>query len=240
MFKVTSNVGAVLLDMKGMAPQARFGLAVALTRTAQDVMAGLYAEMDRVWDRPGPFSKRSLFVKPATKVNLQASVEIKDRFPSKATYSPDETYRHQFFDGQRKRKGIERYAERAGLISSSEWLVPASGAKLDAYGNMSRGQVAQVMSQLRLGLDAAAWRSNSARSTAGRKKSGTYFWSRGGHLKRGVWWRSGSSVRPVMIVVRSVHYQPRMDMARVGEAVASARLEGHVTTEVARAWATAR
>ncbi len=240
MFKVTSNIDAVLQETRLMVPQHRFAMAVALTRTAKDVEKGIYAEMDRVWDKPTPFSKRSLFVKPARKDDLAAVVEIKDRFPSKATYTPDETYKHQFFEGQRKRKGIERYAERAGLISSSEWLVPASGARLDAYGNMARGQVAQMMSQLRLGLDASSWRSGSTRSKGNRKRSGEMFWSRGGHLKRGVWMRKGSALTMVMAVVRKVRYQPRIDMPRVAEGIADVRFPAHLEVETAKAWATAR
>lgn len=238
--KATSNMAGVLLETQQLLPQERFATAVALTRTAKDVEAGLYEEIGRKWDRPTPFSRRSLFVRPARKDHLSASVEVKDYFPSKSPATPDQVYKHQYFKGQRRRKGIERYAERAGLISSGEWLVPASGARFDAYGNMSRGQVAQMMSQLRLGLDPYAWKSKSARSKANQRAAGEMFWSRGGHLKRGVWMRRGSGVVPVMLVVSSVSYDPTIDMPRIGESIAVRRFPVHHEAETAKAWATAR
>lgn len=220
--------------------QLPFAMAKAMTRTAKDAQQALYREMDAVWDRPAPFSKRSLFVKPATKTDLTASVEIKDQFPSKATATPDEIYRHQFERGDRARKGIERWATSAGLISARELLVPGEYAKLDAYGNMARGQVAQIMSQLRLGLDPASWKSNSKRSQRNRKKSGVLFWSRGGHLRRGVWKREGRDVLPIMVVVDKAIYTPRMDMARVVNETIDANFSANLTDALAQAAATAR
>jgi hypothetical protein len=100
--------------------------------------------------------------------------------------------------------------------------------------------VAQLMSQLRLGLDASSWRSASARSKTNRKRAGEVFWSRGGELKRGVWMRKGAGVVPIMLVARTVTYRPRIDMPRIGEAIGSAVFALHLDRETSKAWATAR
>jgi len=240
MFKFTHNVDQVIGHTARLHPQWRFATAVALTRTMKDVEQAAYVEMNSVWDRPTPFSQRSLFTRPATKVNLEASVQIKDRFPSKASASPQEIYQHQYFGGVRRRKGLERYAERAGLIGSTEILVPASGAKLDAYGNVSRGQLSQIMSQLRLGLDPYSWKSSSTRSKAGQKKAGLMFWSRGGHLRRGIWVRRGRSIAPLMLVAPQPAYKARMDLGKVGTRTMDARFGAHLDDAWSTAIATAR
>ena len=119
-----------------------------------------------------------------------------------------------------------RYGERA---------VPAAGARLDSYGNMSRGQIVQILSQLKAntvaGFDANA--TNSRRSKAKRAIE-QYFVSEGPgsnrttfgsrrfgrgtakqHLPRGVWIRRqtawGTAVRPVLLFVTGVRYTPKLD-----------------------------
>lgn len=240
MLKVSSNIDEVIARVGGDARQVTFATAVALTRTMKGVEQDLYDDMRRVWDRPTPFSLRSLRVLPARKDMLEASVEIKDRSYSKSSLSPQQIYEHQYFGGPRKQKAIERYAQRAGLISANEILVPASGAKLDAYGNMSRGQVQQVMSQMRLGLDPYAWASKSKRSQANKAKAGRMFWSRGGHLARGVWIRRGRSTLPLMLVADSPVYRARMDMQRVGMASFDRRFEAEFDKAYLTAIRTAR
>lgn len=238
--QITSNLDHIIAETRKLHPQFRFAAAVALTRTAKDAERALYSEMGRVWNAPTPFSLRSLFTKPATKADLTASVEIKDQFPSKAMLSPDETYRHQYEGGRRRRKASELWFERAGLISSSESLAPSAGIRLDAYGNISRGMLMQIISQLRLGLDPYQWKSKSRRSTANRKRSGEFFWSRGGHLSRGVWMRRGRGVIQVLKPVPHHTYSVRMDMDRISTAVFDAKFLPRLDAEFASALASAR
>lgn len=238
---LSSNVREVIpaLDLL-FGDQVPFACALALTRTAQDGQRAVYSEMDSQWDRPTPFSKRSLYVTPAKKTQLAAAVEIKDQFPAKSSATPDQTYRHQYEGGPRIRKGLERYLTQAGLISAREWMAPGDGAKLDAYGNVSRGQLAQIMSQLRLGLDPASWKTNSTRSKRHRKKSGEMFWSRGGTLARGIWMRDGRSAKPIMIVVSEPNYQARIQMPRVIRETIDAKFSDHLSAALELAVATKR
>jgi hypothetical protein len=205
----TDNIDSVVRASARLHPQFQFACAVALTKAVKQAQAGMYSHMSSVFDAPTPFTMRSLFVKPATKYNLVASVQLKDKFPSKASITPDELYGHQVTGGPRRHSRLEGALRAAGMISSGEFMVPGGGARLDAYGNMSRGQVAQVMSQLRLGLDPSSWKSKSRRSLAHQKKAGLMFWSRGGHLKRGIWMRKGHGVIPIMLVTGATNYKPR-------------------------------
>ncbi|WP_428421944.1 hypothetical protein [Methylibium sp.] len=239
-FSVSSNVEEVIGSTARFVKQMRFATAVALTKTGKDVQAALYGEMRGVFDRPTSYTLRSLFLKPATRDDLTAVVQLKDQELSKTSRTPDDILGQEFKGGYRMRKGIERYAERAGLISASEYLVPGAGARLDSFGNMSRGQTAQVMSQLRLGLDPTSWATKSARSKRNQKRAGEMFWSRGGHLARGAWLRRGRAVLPVLIVVDRPHYQQRIDIPSTGASVTASVFDRHLTEAVASAWATAR
>jgi hypothetical protein len=100
-------------------------------------------------------------------------------------------------------------------------LAPGSGAKLDQYGNMNRGQLQQILSQLRAGFDSLSWQSQSKRSRRNVKRAGRIFWSRGGHLARGAWLAQGRTVTPLLVAVSSARYRLRIDLPDVAKRVVS-------------------
>lgn len=215
------GLDAVFKAVDNADKQWHFAAAKALTLTAKAVQADLVQSMRTSFDRPTPYTLRSTFIKPATRDNLVSFVGLKDMLPSKAALSPAEVLRPQFLGGSRRRKNLERYLTSAGYLGANEYVVPGAGARLDAYGNMGRGQVAQIISQLRIGLDPYAWKSKSARSRRNVKKAGRIFWSRGfgrsGHLPRGAWIDLGPPVglRPLLVVVSAPTYRPRINLAQI-------------------------
>ena len=129
--------------------QVPFATAKALTLTAKEAQRDAYREFEAKFDRPTPFTMRSLFIKPATKRDLTAMVFVKDRaIGGKNRNSIAEILRHQFAGGSRIEKALERALRRAGLLASGEFVVPGDAAKLDRYGNVSRGQITQLLSQI--------------------------------------------------------------------------------------------
>lgn len=249
-----------------MEKQARFALAVALTRTAEDVKMATYDHFRQVFDRPTPMTMKSLYKKSATKTTLEAMVYMKDQsIGGKNPRSMAEILGHQFTGGSRERKALEYLLIQNGFMNPGEFAVPGSAAKLDAYGNMNRGQIQQIISQLkirRLGFDQAS--TNSKRSKRNQARAGLIFWSygkggsrvplidkatgieygyRGGsasHLAKGAWMRTGVSVKPLLIVVRSVQYRRRINWERIAQPVIARRFDIHFETELQKALATAR
>lgn len=209
--------------LRGQQKQVAFATSVALNRTAKLAKEEGVAEMAKGFDRPTPFTLRSLYMKPATKANLKAMVYVKDQSAGGKSRSLAETLGHEFAGGPRTRKRLEMWLERAGYISSDEFVVPGAAAKLDQYGNMSRGQVQQILSQLRAGSDPSSYKSKSTRSKASVAKAGGMFWSRGGKLPRGVWVRynfaSGSAVKPVLLVIKSPIYKRRINLNEIARRV---------------------
>lgn len=222
--------------------QVPFAIKNTLNKLAQDVKTDVVNEMRNKFDHPTPFTLNSLFIKYATKQSLTARVYLKDKelFKSRPF---NEQLAHEFAGGQRIRKRLEYWFQRAGYISSNEYLVPGEAAQLDAFGNMSRGQIQKILSQLRAGPDAYAYKTNSKRSL-GKRRDIQFFWSRGGSLKRGVWARYrfafGSAVKPILIVVAHAGYIRKIDIDRIGNARVNRDFNDRFAIELQKAIASAK
>ena len=224
--------------------QVRFATAVALTRTAKAVEADLAKQITTEFDRPTRYTQRAVYTDPATKTKLEATVWFKNRLISGNRRTASDILGHHFRGGTRQRKALEEWLERAGYISAGEYVAPGSGAKLDRYGNMSRGQVTQILSQLRAGPDVTQYATSSTRSRRSRARSGELFWSRGGRLARGAWMRpkasrSGAPI-PILLVIDTPQYDKSLDLEATGVRISRARFEAEFRTALRVALATAR
>jgi len=241
-----SGLNGVIKSLERADKQIRFAVAKSLTQTAKAVQSDITAEMKQQFDRPTPYTLRSSFVKPATRFNLTAVVGIKDMSPAKAIASPAELLGHEFRGGGRIRKNLENYLAKAGFLSSGEFVVPGAGTRFDRFGNMSRGQTQQIMSQLRLGVDPNSWASNSKRSQRNVKNAGRIFWSRGGarsaHLPRGAWIDMGGAVglRPLLVVIKHPSYRQRIDVEKTAAASVKRNWDRIFDAALVNAFATAR
>lgn len=198
--------------------QLPYATALALTRTAQDVKKDLEAEIARVFDRPTPYTLNSLYVKPATKATLMAMVYLRE-FAGKGT--PATKYMSPNIFGQdRNVKRFERALQRIGVLPAGQYVAPGEGADVDAWGNLSRGQIVQVLSYFQAfgeqGYKANMSTAGKERLLRGSRRKGTmgfsYFVARqGGHLKPGIYKRvgfsKGSAIKPIMMFVRKPAYR---------------------------------
>lgn len=210
--------------------QWQFTTALALTKTAQRVELAERTEMRRVFDRPTPFTLNSLRVQPATKQKLEARVWFKD--PPKLT----ETQHYllpDVYGGERRHKNLEAQLWRMGFLSHGTFLVPASGAPLDAFGNVPRGLYQQVLSQLRAQRDSKNNETAKSKARNLRQFKERFFYARRGNTSRlhpGIWVRSyrGSSlgfafssttVSPVFLETKAPHYSQVFDFFGVAQRV---------------------
>ncbi len=107
----------------GMGKQVNYAAAVALTATAKKAQAAMPAALDRALDRPTPFTKTSVFVSPANKNNLAATIGFKDRA---ATY-------------------MARQIAGGTLNPGSKGLKLPASIALNQYGNIPKGIIAQLI-----------------------------------------------------------------------------------------------
>lgn len=111
--------------------QIPFATAVTLTRLAEAVKAEMPAELERVLDRPKPFTTRtSVYAQRATKTRLYSVVGFKDR---QAGYLAA-----LLEGGARKLKTSEqRFLGRP--------IVPGPDMRLDRYGNVSKATLVRIL-----------------------------------------------------------------------------------------------
>lgn len=233
--KITLDIDAVKRDLgQEVNKQVRFAAAVALTEVAKETQKDLQVTMRQVFDRPTPWVMRGTFIRAATRARLESSVGIKDQTASKALRTVADVLEPHFAGGSRLRKRSEQIFTRRGLISDTEYLVPGEGARLDAYGNIGRGQLQQILSQLSLTVDQN--KTKSARSKRSVARAGRFFWSYGDRFPRGVWQGTREGIKPILIVVRKPNYRRRISL----DALALKNIAEHFERKFASSFAMAR
>lgn len=209
--------------------QVPFAIVKALTNTAQAAQREVEREIPSVFDRPTPFTLRSVYVRPATKSRLYAEVKLKDTAakgnPAVRWMAP------QVHGGARPLKAFEKLLQRAGVMPGGWYAVPTRNAPTDQYGNVRGSMIMQILSQLHASRDPTANESatvrakrNDGRSRA-KKRLSRYFSVQPGrertrHLAPGIWERVqfgfGQSVRPVVLFVsRAPRYKVRLKFDRI-------------------------
>lgn len=211
-------------------------IATALTRTAVQARDAVYTEMVSKLDRPTPYTLRSLFVSGARADRLQAMTFFKDNTGGYDT--PATKYLLPQVEGGAGRsiKRFERALIAKGSMPSGWHAVPAKGARLDAFGNVSRGQIMQIISQLGTELLAGSDRSMSTRDkrsaiNAQKRAGGRFYAVLPGQGKQpGIYQRefTGRNVTPVFIFVQSTTYKKRFDFYGVAGRVVQDNLSRNV------------
>jgi hypothetical protein len=205
---------------------ARYAASLTLNTLARyPVQDAVRHEMRDSLDRPTPFTLNSLAVtKRATASDLAAVVDFKQVAGGGRPAS--DYLRWQVSGGERRLKAFEVALRSVGVLPGGYFITPGQGAKMDAYGNVSRGQIVAVLSYFRAFQEQGrGYKLNSTAATRARKARGTrsqlgyrYFVGRpGGRGQLGIYQdvRITTGVRellPVFIFVQWARYEPRLDI----------------------------
>ncbi len=193
-----------------------FAVSKALNDTAADVRRDLQIEMKRVFDRPSPFVLNSMYISPSSKREDRFYAEVGFKSDTAGHKRAEEIMRPQIFGGERKLKPSE-------WLLYGEYFVPGRAARLDKYGNLSRGQLEQVLSVLKR-LPEVGYNANvTPGSRLRNRKPRAYFSlaSKRGGLIPGVWEKTARGTpKPIMIYIKSPQYRERFHFYEVSEASA--------------------
>lgn len=246
-----------------------FALANATNNLAFRIRDEWKQQATRVFDRPTALTRNAALVRKAGSGASTGATGQVFRNSGGATaeiFLRDEAFKGtppvkyllaQVQGGARRHKRFERALIAQGVMPSGMFAMPGGAAKLDAAGNMSAGQIVQILSELDANPDA---RSNTPRDRKGRalKKTGWAGTKSGGlmvlrearnGLRPGIYQRFRkkaakglwlSTIEPLVIFTRRPSYRARYTVFDTAEKVirqhGSAELERAVMHELTRAF----
>ncbi|MGD0275913.1 MAG: hypothetical protein ABSB79_07645 [Syntrophales bacterium] len=218
-------------SLAGFRDQLPYAMARSLTQVAVVVKDREVAEMMSVFDRPTPYTLGSLYIKPATKSEQNSWVWMKE-FAGKGTPAYKYLY-PQIYGGDRQLKRFERALQYKGVLPEGMYCVPGQGANLDSYGNMSTGQIVQILSYFQA-FGEQGYRANITEKGRAKLAKGTktkqgisYFALQQPYknLKPGIYMRAvfnwGGAIKPIIMFVKKPHYKKRFFFFEVGQAEAN-------------------
>lgn len=240
---IQTNFSEVIKSLQNHAKATPSVLREAMNRTTDRAKDQVVAEMRRSFDRPVPFTLRSLRVYYANSANLTSTLWFRQRSADK-----DKLWAGaQIAGGAREPKPFERRLQNAGILPKGWMAVPSVALKLDAFGNMSQGEISRLLNVLGALKESGYNKANGA--TVSRLKRGTkrsygfeYFVNKpgasgpGARLLPGIYKRVatpfGSSLKPVLIFVNSARYRPRLAF----KSAVDKSIDRNFRAEFDRAW----
>ena len=221
-------------------PQLKGAMAKAVNDTAYQVRRTMQAEFTKSFDRVTPYIKNSVVVKQATPDALVATIE--PTYYGGKGVDPQKILRAQEAGGTRRDKRSESALRRVGILPSGyQTAIPATPfpGSDDGRGNLRGPFLGQLISYFQA-FGEQGYRANMTKkrkdklANRGVTENGyktingfVYFVAygrlRGGrtaHLAPGIWAKSGihgSSVKPVLMFVKSVNYTPRIALERIAK-----------------------
>ncbi len=215
------GLDAVKARISGMGKQVGYAASKALNATAKKVADAMPDELERALDKPTPFTKRGVRVlRYASKAKLEASVGF---MAAQAKYM------------QLQIEGGVRQPGKAGL------KIPAA-IKLNEYGNIPRGIIAQLVAVARKeqGMKKATIRKIqvSARLELfyGDPKD-----QAGKTWPRGIYKIANGALIPLIIFPQvAARYKPRFDFHGKARAIVEREWQGQFDAALADALRTAR
>lgn len=203
----------------GMREALPIEIAQTLSKVAVLAKEGEYTHMKRVFDRPTPYTLRSLYTKSATTSDLTSKLWVKGKMEA-GKGTPAEYYlTPQIFGGPRRLKRHEVALRNIGVLPPNLYCVPAKGADLDAYGNMKASQIVKIMSYFRafseVGYRANITEQRKKKMAKGTKKTaGVVYFAirkRKGKLPPGIYTKtSGVGLKMLIAFVKRPHYTERL------------------------------
>lgn len=192
---------------------AKRALAQAINEVSKIAVSSLVDGANQSFDRPTPFTLNAFRVFYAKPNNPEASIWVKDeKSGSGGGQAPEDWLEPQVFGGERKLKASEKWLRQKGILPAGKYITPAGGARLDVYGNMSRGHMMELLSGLkaleRAGSDHSA---TSSRRSLKKGHEKAFFVIRRGNTPIGIGERRGGGMTMVLAFVSQPSYAPRFD-----------------------------
>jgi hypothetical protein len=248
---VSIDIEAARKLLGPLARQADYAAMLAVNRTATQAREDVQREMQSAFDRPTSWVINSLRIKYAKKSEPIAEVAFKDR---NSVESSRTMIAPHVDGGTRAEKGMEFRLRKAGILPPGWFAMPGKAADIDANGNMSRGQITQLLNVLGTYREAGYNKADDrtvARLKRGTKKAYGFEYvvfpvggRRTKHLQPGVWKKVitpfGIAIKPILIFVTRANYRKRLDFYGIVQRRIDESLSANWNEALRHAVATAR
>lgn len=205
--------------------QIPFALALGLTRIGQRVHDATTRKLPSVFDRPTRYTLNSLKLVRAEKRDARPRAVVWFRDAAGLASAPPglPNRRHyllpQVYGGSRPLKQLETRLRRARVLGPGQWALPGRGAKLDAHGNMSRGEIIALLANMGGFGDKGGVKNTTAKRRAELKSVGVEYFAlqqRRGGLPPGLYRRGGKGrgvgvVQVLRFIDRAPQYRKIFD-----------------------------
>lgn len=212
----------------------------AINHTAFAARKVLQTEMTEVFDRPTPWTLKSLQVKQA-KVSgksreLDAAIYVSDYAATK-DLAPEAWMKAEVYGGGRRVKRLEQRLRYYGLLPPGHMVMPGKGARLDAYGNLSKGHMEQLLSGLGAAEMVAGLTANASQSKRSLAKGNAqaFFVIRRGKTAIGIAERRGKRMEVVLVFIRKAEYTQRFRFHEIVEKIADRYLLANLDEAIVKA-----
>lgn len=227
-----------------------FATMQAINATAFAMRQTWAETASRVFDRPTPLTVKAAQYEKATKTKLFAVVKLRDE--ASGGTPPAKYLLPEVEGGPRRKTGVELLLQSKGAMPAGMFAVPGKGAELDAYGNLKKGQISAILSQLGARQDPLQNETDTSRDRRRRRafkksiRGGEFFAqkTKRGRMLPGIYQRFqtgfGSAVRSVMIFVRGATYKPRYDIFGLAQRSWNKLMPFHFQRELEKAVQTSK
>ena len=227
---VQHNIDTVMANLTGQQRQVAYATAVALTRTAVAIKEALPAELERVFDRPTPFTKRGIYLRAARRDSLTAEVGFMTR---QASY-----LRLQVTGGTRQ--------------PTARGIRLPGNIELNAFGNIPRGLTDKLKAAAkdgtlgnavmrRLGVAAKDRRKGAAPISLFYGKPAGSRWDKAPvGIYRRVPGKPGKLIPVILFEDTPAKYQKRLDLDRFAKPIVGREFQAQFDRALRDALATAR
>ncbi|MBN8493219.1 MAG: hypothetical protein J0M00_17565 [Burkholderiales bacterium] len=218
----------------------RFAAAVAtaLTRTGKPVQEAWRLQLGEKLDRPTPLTLGAPMRTDATAEKLVVEVALREQVRAGAT-PPSEYLATQEQGGDRGLKKFERALIARGTMRAGQRAVPGQYAQLDGYGNVSRGQIVQVLAQLGTAFSPgyaqviSADATRRARNAARTGNTYVAVTAPRGKLQPGIYRKFSGDLLPVFFFVSRTRYPRRTKLMDAARQLATTRFPAELERSLA-------
>lgn len=221
----------------GLEKQVKFAASLALNDIAKQSVAGVRGEMQDVFDRPTRWTLNAFHFTRATKTRLVATIKRKDAVAGRHYLEVQQS------GGLRPHTGLERQlATKLPYGGQVGYVVPTEKMRRDRHGNIHRGELQKILSDIGSQTLSSANSTKATRSKRYKKTGASYFVPRpGSGLKPGVYRRTSKGIARVLAFdAPRPGYRRRFRFEETVTGVARREIDGAFERALNRALATAR